>query len=126
MQTTILKAQHVKPLSQIRRIHGQPGDLYEFIFLDQQDRIIVALTEWYRLRKEQGPASTRRTYLACLMPFFTFLATDGCPWNAPPDRLRRALMAFHRECLACKIHPQRDTDTIEIDLTRETPLREST
>ncbi len=126
MYTTTPNAQNVPPLSQIRRVRGQAGDPYELIFLDHQDRIIVPLTEWYRLRKEQGPESTRRTYLACLLPFFTFLAADECPWNAPPERLRRALIAFHHKCLACKIHPQKDTDTVEIDLTRETPLQEST
>ncbi len=126
MSTTITQEQPLTTLSQIRRVHGQPGDLYELIFFDQQDRIIVPLTEWYRLRKEQGPASTRNTYLACLMPWFTFLATDGCPWNAPPEQLRRALLAFHRDWLGCKIHPHRDMETVEIDLTRETPLQEST
>jgi hypothetical protein len=60
------------------------------------------------------------------MPWFTFLVTDGCPWNAPPEQLRRALLAFHRDWLGCKIHPHKDTDTVEIDLTRDTPLQEST
>jgi hypothetical protein len=78
-------SQELAPLSQIRRIRGQTGDSYELIFLDQQDRIVIPLTEWYRLRFDQGPASTRNTYLACLMPWFTFLASDG--WSEPllPD-----------------------------------------
>ena len=126
MPTTISQEQHLTTLSRIRRVRGQPGDLYELIFLDQQDHIVAPLTEWYRLRKEQGPASTRNTYLACLMPWFTFLVTDGCPWNAPPEQLRKALLAFHRDCLGCKLHPHRETDTVAIDLTRETPLQEST
>ncbi len=126
MPPTTSQEQHLTTLSQIRRVRGQPDDLYDLIFLDQQDRIIVPLTEWYRLRKEQGPASTRSTYLGCLMPFFTFLTNDGCPWNASPERLRRALIAFHRDCLGCKIHHNRETDTVAIDLTRDTPLREST
>src|SRR5229473_3813128 len=102
MQTTPSSKQLLETPSQVCRVRGQPNDLYDLIFLDQQDRIIVPLTEWYRLRKEQGPASTRSTYLACLMPFFTFLTNDGCPWNASPERLRRALIAFHRDCLGCK------------------------
>lgn len=126
MPTTVTQEKPLRLLSQIRRVRGQPGDPYELIFLDQHDRIIVPLTEWYRLRIDQGPASTRNTYLACLMPWFTFLANDGCSWNAPPERLRQALLAFHRDCLGCKIHPQRDSDSVKIDLTRETPLREST
>ena len=60
------------------------------------------------------------------MPWFTFLANDGCPWNAPPGQLRKALLAFHRDCLGCKLHPNPEMDTVAIDLTRETPLREST
>jgi site-specific recombinase XerD len=126
MPTTATQEKPRTTLSQIRRVRGQPGDRYELIFLDQQDRIVVPLTEWYRLRLEQGPASTRSTYLACLMPWFTFLAHDGCPWNAPPEQLRKALLAFHRDCLGCKIHPQRDSESVKIDLTRETPLQEST
>ena len=112
--------------SQIRRVRGQPGDPYELIFLDQQDRIVVPLTEWYRLRIGQGPASTRSTYLACLQSYFTFLAESGCPWNAPPQRLRQTLIAFHRDHLKCQVRHQRDLDAVEITLTRETPLREST
>ncbi len=126
MSTIASQKQHLTALSQIPRVRGQPGDCYELIFLDQQDRIIVPLTEWYRLRIEQGAASTRSPYLVCLMPWFTFLAIDGCPWNAPPEQLRRTLLTFHRDRLGCKIHPQRDSDSVKIDLTRETPLREST
>src|SRR4051794_31606768 len=112
MSTIASQEQHLTTSSQIRRVRGQPGDPYKLIFLDQQDHIIVPLTEWYRLRIEQGPASTRSTYLAYLMPWFTFLAHDGCPWNAPPERLRKALLAFHRDRLGCKIHPQRDSDSV--------------
>ncbi len=50
MSTTATQEQPPTTLSQIRRVRGQPGDPYELIFLDQQDRIIVPLTEWYRLR----------------------------------------------------------------------------
>jgi site-specific recombinase XerD len=127
MQTTASQDQQLIRFSKIRRVPGQPGDPYELIFLDQQDRLLVSLTEWYRQRKEQGPASTRATYLACLFPWFTYLAEDDrCPWNAPPDQLRRALLAFHRDRLGCTIHPQRGQDSFEISLTRETPLQEST
>ena len=126
MQTTTSQERQLTTLSRVRRVRGQPGDLYDLIFLDQQDRIIVPLTEWYRLRKEQGPASTRNTYLACLLPYFTFLAEDECPWNAPPERLRQVLLAFHRDRLGCLIHPTRGSDTVEIALTRQTPLQEST
>ncbi|HEY6407524.1 MAG TPA: hypothetical protein VIY29_08660 [Ktedonobacteraceae bacterium] len=61
------------PLTNIRRIRGNPGDRYEVNFLDQQGKLVVPLTEWYRLRTERGPSSTRNTYLASLLPFFTFL-----------------------------------------------------
>jgi len=126
MPTATSPTQQVKMPSPVRRVRGQAGDLYEIIFLDQQDRIIVPLTEWYRLRKEQGPTSTRSTYLACLQSYFAFLTESGCPWNAPPERLRQTLIVFHRDRLKCQIRPQRNTDTVEITLTRETPLREST
>jgi hypothetical protein len=96
MLTTASQEQHLTRRLQIRRVRGQPGDHYDLIFLGQQDHIVVPLTEWYRLRKGQGPASTRNTYLACLIPFFTFLTKDGCVWNAPPEGLCQVLIAFHR------------------------------
>jgi hypothetical protein len=117
MPTATSPTQRLKMPSQVRRVRGQAGDVYELIFLDQQDRIIVPLTEWHRLRKEQGPTSTRSTYLACLQSYFAFLAESGCPWNAPPERLRQTLIAFHRDHLKCQVRPQRDTDTVEITMT---------
>jgi hypothetical protein len=48
----------------IQRIKGQPGASYEILFVDQHGHLIVALTEWYRLRSTLGPASTRDTYLS--------------------------------------------------------------
>jgi hypothetical protein len=54
MQTTTPQEQHLTILSRIRRVRGQPGDPYELIFLDQQDRIIVPLTEWYPCAKRKG------------------------------------------------------------------------
>lgn len=127
MQTTPSQDQRLETLSRIRRVHGNPDDLYEVIFVDQNDQIVVPLTEWYRLRKEQGPRSTRETYLACLLPFLTFLIEQGtCLWNAPPERLRPVLIAFHRDRLGCQIHPRKDQEAIEIVPTRDTPLSEST
>ena len=60
-------------MTKIQRIKGQPGALYEVMFVEESGHLIVALTEWYRLRSSQGPASTRDTYLSCLLPFFAFL-----------------------------------------------------
>ena len=45
MSTTVAQEKPLAILSQIRRVRGQPGDRYALIFLDQQDRIIVPLTE---------------------------------------------------------------------------------
>lgn len=89
MPTATSPKQQLKTPSSVRRVRGHAADLYELIFLNQQDQIIVPLTEWYRLRKEQGPTSTRSTYLACLQSYFAFLAETGCSWNAPPERCAR-------------------------------------
>lgn len=126
VQTVASQEQQLTGLARICRVHGQPSDPYELIFLDHQGHIIVPLTEWFCLRKEQGPDSTRKTYLACLQSYFIFLAESGCPWNAPPERLRQTLIAFHRDRFKCQIRHHREVDTVEITLTRETPLREST
>jgi len=113
-------------MANIQRIKGKPGDQYEVLFVDQHGHLVVALTEWYRLRTKQGATSTRDTYLTCLLPFFVFLAEKGCSWNAPPSQLRTVLIAFHRERLRCLIHPGKERESIEIVPTRETPLRDST
>ncbi len=124
--TPSAQEQHLTALSRIRRVRGRPDDPYEVIFLDQDDHIIVPLTEWYRIRKDQGPRSTRETYLTCLQPFLTFLRDRSCSWNASPEQLRSALVDFHRERLGCHIHPRREQDGFEIVPTRDTPICDST
>jgi hypothetical protein len=37
-------------MTKIQRIKGQPGTRYEVLFVEESGRLIVALTEWYRLR----------------------------------------------------------------------------
>jgi len=113
-------------MTTIHRIKGKPEDPYEVLFVDQHGHLLVGLTQWYRVRTSQGPSSTRDTYLACLLPFFAFLAGKGCPWNAPPERLRRVLIDFYRDRLSCLIHPDRVHERVEIVPTRATPLQEST
>src|SRR5258708_678019 len=60
------------------------------------------------------------------MPYLAFLIERECPWNAPPERLRPLLVAFHRERLGCQIHPQKEQERVEIVPTRETPVCAST
>jgi integrase len=126
MSTTISQEQRLAALTRIRKVSGNPGDLYEIIFVNHQGHPVVPLTEWYRLRKGRGPESTRNTYLTCLMPYLCFLEEQSCPWNAPPERLRSLLIEFHRDRLRCQIHPGTDGESIEIVPTRDTPLRPST
>ena len=126
MTTIVPQERELAPISHIQRIAGGPDDPYEVIFLNREGRIIVPLTEWYRLRKSQGPLSTRETYLFCLLPFFTFLTERGGAWNAPPEQLRTILIEFHRDRLGCLVHPGRDREGIEVIPTRDTPVCEST
>ncbi len=126
MATILPQERELAPISRIQRIVGRPDDPYEVIFLNREGRIIVPLTEWYRLRKSQGPLSTRETYLFCLLPFFTFLTERGGAWNAPPEQLRTILIEFHRDRLGCLVHPGRDREGIEVIPTRDTPVCEST
>ena len=126
MSTTISPTQQEASFSHIRRVAGRPNDPYETIFVNQHGLPIVPLTEWYRLRKPAGPESTRNTYLACLLPFLAYLEDQSCPWNAPPERLRPVLIAFHRDRLGCQIHPGKDGESVEIVPTRDTPLCPST
>lgn len=113
-------------MTTIQRIKGQPGALYEVLFIDQHGHLIVALTEWYRLRSSQGPASTRDTYLSCLLPFFAFLSEKGGAWNGEPSRLRPLLIDFYRERFCCLVRPERAQERVAILPTRNTPLQEST
>jgi site-specific recombinase XerD len=113
-------------MTTIQRIKGQPGAPYEVLFVDQHGHLIVALTEWYRLRSTLGPASTRDTYLSCLLPFFAFLSEKGCSWNASPEQLRPILINFYRERFCCLVRLEREPERIAVLPTRETPLQEST
>lgn len=126
MPTVISQKRPLSKLSHIQRIRCQPDDLYEVIFLDHQDRIVVPLTEWYRQRRAYGSKGTRETYLTCLLPYLSFLIKRGCPWNAPPERLRHALIAFYRDHLGCQLHPRSDQERVDVALTRETPICAST
>src|SRR6266571_2454874 len=126
MPTTTSQNQRLATFSHIHRVTGSPGDPYEVIFVNQSGLPIVPLTEWYRLRLERGPKSTRDTYLTCLQSYLTFLEEQACPWNAPPEQLRPTLIAFHRDRLRCQIHPGKDGESVEIVPTRDTPLRPST
>ena len=49
MATILPQERELAPISRIQRIAGRPDDPYEVIFLDREGRIIVPLTEWYRL-----------------------------------------------------------------------------
>ena len=113
-------------MTKIQRIKGQPGAPYEVLFVDQHSHLIVALTEWYRLRSTLGPASTRDTYLSCLLPFFAFLSEKGCTWNASPEQLRPILINFYRERFCCLVRSERGPERIAVLPTRDTPLQEST
>jgi len=113
-------------MTKIQRIKGQPGTPYEVMFIDQYGHLIVALTEWYRLRSSQGPTSTRDTYLSCLLPFFVFLSEKGCAWNAEPSQLRPILINFYRERFCCLVRPERGQERVAVLPTRDTPLQEST
>jgi len=96
------------------------------LFVEESGHLIVALTEWYRLRSTLGPASTRDTYLSCLLPFFAFLSEKGCSWNASPEQLRPILINFYRERFCCLVRSEREPERIAVVPTRETPLQEST
>jgi hypothetical protein len=126
LPTVISKERPFSRISQIQRIRCQPGDLYEVIFLDHQDSIVVPLTEWYRQRQAYGSKGTRETYLTCLLPYLSFLIEQGCSWNAPPERLRPVLLAFYRDRLGCQLHPRSDQERVDVALTRETPVCAST
>ena len=113
-------------MTTIQRIKGQPGAPYEVLFVDRHGHLIVALTEWYRLRSTLGPASTRDTYLSCLLPFFAFLSDKGCAWNASPEQLRPLLINFYRERFCCLVRSERGPERIAVLPTRDTPLQGST
>lgn len=67
MPTTISAKQRLEMPSQVRRVRGQPGDLYDLIFLDQQDRIIVPPTFVVSLA-ERTRADEHKKYVPCLPP----------------------------------------------------------
>ena len=80
-------------MTKIRKIKGEPGTPYEVLFVDQQGHLVVALTQWYRLHTQQGPTSTRDTYLACLLPFFAFLEVKWDHFQVCPPPFLQSLLS---------------------------------
>ncbi len=100
MPTATSPTQPLKMPSQVRRVRGQAGDLYELIFLDRQDRIIVPLTEWYRLPFDMGLAYAfvDGQWLQCTAD--AFLQVQGRSereWELILDEWREQQRAHHRK-----------------------------
>ena len=85
---------------------------------------VVALNEWYRLRKSRGSPRTRDTYLAMLCPFLGFLLEHEYQWNAEPDVMRE----YTRQYLiasGCVVRPAWQTDGYHVALTNATTMSPS-
>lgn len=110
----------------IHRVHGRAGDRYPVIFVDDRGLPLVALTEWYRWCGERKTASTRATYASCLLRWLTYLLQEEIAWDAPCDRLQRALIAYHTKALGCQVEPERASGQVKVSSTSATPLQDST
>ena len=69
MQTTPSQDQRLETLSRIRRVHGNPDDLYEVIFVDQNDQIVVPLTEVVSITERTGTSKHERNLSRLFTPF---------------------------------------------------------
>src|SRR5713226_850651 len=118
------QGQFVAP-SRFRKIAVPPGERYELLIVDGNGRPVSHVCEWYRLRKQPGPNGTRRTYLGFLQPFFAYLLSHGHPWNAAPEHVRNAVKAFLLEDIACQVSCDTALDGYRLDLTRGSPLSQS-
>ncbi len=95
---------------------------YELIVVDGTGHPVSHVTEWYRLRKQPGTDSTRRTYLNMLLPFMGYLINKGTAWNLEPDALRIQVKEFLQQEVACFVARDRDVDGYRVQLTVDSPL----
>lgn len=109
----------------LRKVAGYPGGRYEVIIVDSAGHPVSHLTEWFRLRKQPGTESTRRTYLAFLLPFFGYLLKRGAAWNREPDYIRSLVKAFLRDEVACQVARDEDADGYRVQLSGASPLAAS-
>lgn len=110
----------------LKKITGAPGSRYNLIIVDSAGCPVSHLMEWHRLRQKQpGTDSTRRTYLNFLLPFMGYLLKKGATWNREPEYIRAQVQAFLREEVVCFVARDQDTDGYRVQLTRHSPLAQS-
>ena len=86
---------------------------HPFLVFDRQDQLHFHLTVFAKSAMDAMAASTVRTYLYALLPFFTFLDEDewqqraGVQWDSPPEQVRRAVNDYLIQRLRCKVREHR-------------------
>jgi hypothetical protein len=66
MRTTASQERQLTPLSRVHRVRGKPGDLYDLIFLDQHNRIIVPVLATWIIRSKTSPTKPGKiSFPAC-------------------------------------------------------------
>lgn len=88
--------------------HGHP-----VLVFDPQDQLHLPLTVFAKALAGQLSAGRGRTYLAALLPFFTYLALDewqvraGRRWDASPAVVRQAVEDYLGQRLGCTVRSHR-------------------
>jgi integrase len=114
--------------SQQFRAVRRPRDLaspYALVVVDGNGVPHLPLTLFYHETQRFLAEGTAKTYLATLLPYFDYLATDSWRrerkdrWDSSPDAVRESVRDFLVEQLHCKAQP-RETDQL-VRLTGKSP-----
>ena len=86
---------------------------HPYLVFDSQDHLHFHLTVFAKEAAIQLSASTARTYLYAVLPYFFFLDTDqwqqraGSSWNTSPEQVRQSVDAYLVQKLGCKVREHR-------------------
>jgi hypothetical protein len=93
----------------------RPKDLsspYTLVVVDGNGIPHLPLTVYYHELQRYLADGTAKTYLAALLPYFTYLVADSWRrerqdhWDSPPDAVRESVRDFLVEQLHCKAQPR--------------------
>jgi len=98
---------------------------FSLVVVDGEGRPHLPLTIFYHRFRQQRADSTARTYLNCLLPYFSYLSTDtwrthrGDQWNSRPACIQEAVRDYLVERLQCKVQPK--STYAFVNLTGQSP-----
>ncbi len=87
------------------------------------------LTTFYHELQQYVADGTARTYLNTLIPYFSYLTTDGWrlhrqdSWESPPEAIRESVRDYLVECLHCKAQPKDAYQLVQLTVKSPSTVR---